>query len=83
MSICNEFELEYCKFMKKKVTVEKLAQFLSMQKIFLKYNTVLPSSSPVERLFSMANQIMTPRQNRLSDDVFENLLFLKQNYVEN
>ena len=46
--------------------------------MFLKYNTVLPSSSPVERVFSMANQILTTRRNRLSDQTFENLLFLIQ-----
>ena len=83
LSINNEFELEYCKFMKKKITIDNLAQFPSMQKIFLKYNTILPSSAPVERLFSMANQILTPRRNWLNDDCFENLLFLKQNSVKN
>ena len=45
--------------------------------MFKRYNTVIPSSAPVERLFSTGGKIMTPY--RLTDETFEQLLILKAN----
>ena len=50
-----------------------------IKQIFIKLNTLLPSSAPVERLFSYAGQINNPKRGRLSDLNFRNLVILKSN----
>lgn len=56
-----------------------LNNFPLIKKIFLKYNKILPSSAPVERLFSYATLLDLPKYNRLSDDKFEKRILLKIN----
>ena len=58
--------------------INQLRFYPAVLNVFLKYSTTIPSSAPVERLFSAAGQILVPRRNRLSDDTFEKLLFLKE-----
>jgi hypothetical protein len=56
-----------------------LHHYPSISSVFYMYNTSLPSSAPVERLFSCAGNILLPNRNRLSDAMFERLLMLKSN----
>lgn len=60
-------------------SVNMLHRHPAVLKVFVKYNSVIPSSAPVERLFSAGSILLTTRRNRLSDDTFERLLLLKQN----
>src|ERR1700761_5422277 len=57
--------------------LDVLNAYLLVRKVFLQYNTVLPSSAPVERLFSMGGYILTPHHTRLSDTNFEMLVLLR------
>ena len=50
-----------------------------LKDLFLKYNTPIPSSAAVERLFSTAKDVLKPKRNRLTDKHFEMLLFLRKN----
>lgn len=66
-------------FEQKKKTLDLLNSYPVVKEIFLRYNTTLPSSASVERMFSSGAQILVPRRCNLSDRMFDNLLFLKGN----
>ncbi|KAL7307838.1 hypothetical protein TKK_0000158 [Trichogramma kaykai] len=54
-----------------------LNNFPKLRELFMKYNTILPSSAPVERLFSYAILLNMPKYNRLSDEQFEKRVVYK------
>jgi len=54
-----------------------ILQFPHLLQAFLKHNAALPSGAAVERLFSCTGQILVPRRCKVSDDVFEKLVFLR------
>uniref|UniRef100_A0A8C1R4X3 Hermes trasposase DNA-binding domain-containing protein n=1 Tax=Cyprinus carpio TaxID=7962 RepID=A0A8C1R4X3_CYPCA len=58
---------------------EVLSRFPRINEIAKQYNTPIPSSTPVERLFSLGSIVLTPRRNRLSDKRFERLLLMRYN----
>lgn len=60
-------------------TLEHLHAFPVVKLLFRTLNATVPSSAPVERLFSKASLISLPRRNRLNDRHFEQLLLLKAN----
>jgi hypothetical protein len=47
--------------------------------LFIKYNTPLPSSAAVERLFSIGSDILRAKRSSLTADNFEKLVFIKGN----
>lgn len=59
--------------------LEILNRYPEIKKVFIKYNTILPSSAPVERLFSYATMTNLPKSHRLSDTTFEKRVVLKAN----
>ena len=47
--------------------------------LFIKYNTPLPSSAAVERIFSIGGDILRAKRSALTAFNFEHLIFLKGN----
>lgn len=59
--------------------LSSLKQYPVAAEIYLKFNTSLPSSAPVERLFSHALIIFSPRRSSISAKNFERVLCYKKN----
>jgi hypothetical protein len=54
--------------------------YLDVNKRFIKHNALTPASlAPIERLFSFVGMIVRPHRRCMSDNIFEQLLLLKDN----
>lgn len=60
-------------------SLECLQEFPRVKQLFLKYNTTLPSTAPVQRLFSQKGNLVTTQRNFLTDDYFERVQLLRYN----
>lgn len=81
-SMDNQIESEVSRYMfDTRTEMSMLNEFPTVREVFLKYNTTLASSAPVERVFSQSLMIFTPRRNRLSSTLFEQTLLLKHNRI--
>lgn len=56
-----------------------LNRYPEIKSVFIKYNTPLPSSAAVERLFSFASMTNLPKSHKLSDNMFQKRVVLKCN----
>lgn len=56
-----------------------LQEFPRVKQLFLKFNTTLPSTAPVQRLFSHKGNLVTSQRNFLTDDYFERIQLLRYN----
>ena len=82
-SKCSKFDSDIIiqQYISNVKTVEDLnsEMFAPLKKIFKKFNTPLPSSASVERLFSKASAIYRKKRHNMSDGNFERQLILKVN----
>ncbi len=76
MSVVTELDLY---LVDKTTCLSSLDKYPVIKRLFLCHNTGLPSSAAVERMFSLAGQILLPRRNRMNDDNFEMQLLLRAN----
>ena len=73
-------EIEILNYINSKNTnLDMLNNYQIIKMLFIKYNSILPSSAPVERMFSIATNINKPKSNKLNDTNFALLVLLKAN----
>lgn len=74
-------EQEITRYLSKSPTknLNILNEMPTVKKVFLKFNTPLPSSAAVERIFSIGGAVLSKKRGRMNDKNFENVLMLKCN----
>lgn len=64
-------------FASKANSITSVNDYPLVAKAFQKANSTLPSSATVERLFSVAGLILTPRRCKMLDNMFDKMVFLR------
>jgi len=64
-------------------TTDGLSSYPAVKEAFVKANSTLPSSAAVERLFSAAGLILCSRRCKLSADMCDMMLFLRDKLKKN
>lgn len=78
--IKNKLELQLLQYLEdKRNNIEMLYDYNLVKQMFIRYNTNLPSSAPVERMFNFATLLNSSRRHAIADNLFEQLVFLKAN----
>ena len=73
----SQYEMEVLKYLADfRHSINSLEDFPGCKNVFLRYNTPLPSSAAVERLFCFAGHIFAPKRKRMSNGLFEDIVFL-------
>ena len=72
---CELKVLKYLEESKKDLSV--LENFPLVKSLYLTFNAILPSSAPVERLFSLGGIINRPHRRGIMEKTFERRLLLK------
>ena len=69
-------EVEANDYLRSAKSIECLHKYPTIKKLFCVFSAVLPSSAPVERVFSLGGAVLTAKRNRLTDS---RLLLMRYN----
>lgn len=73
-------EMEFMRYLiDEEESLKMLNNYKNVKKLFLKFNTAIPSSASVERIFKFDDLILRPRPTCSHDDVFERCALLRAN----